>query len=678
MLRTRWRTWLGWTVGCAMLIGVGVALYATLPPQPRFVLRGSHTIASLSPDGKILTTHTRAHADDLRFSVSLKAWDTLTGQERGEFFRGLIGSRAGGFVGDGMRALDFIDEGGFSTGSLLFSPDRRYCALTHQGGLALADLHSGQEWPAVVKTKIIEYLGPESIAVYRLLQQLIDTKALQEKVPFKKALEYFSDRFAGKLPYVVDRDAFADELGADAPDPYEEEVCLPPVPSKMIMNTALRLVLAQIGKGRATYVVRRNFIEITTRKRARELEVWPPIFSPRGSFVALAEGDIVECRLHIVECATGHTIATLPLHPEAPDRFGFTPDDELLYFHANEKSQPLLTVWDTRKRCVARTIKDAAVGSPAQFAPDGRVILGTTGLIDLGTGQSRPVPELSYYEFSPDGRTLLGKAGDELRHWDVASGKMRHEIKIHWLQSPLVISADSQVVVCAAIDKSQSFTAWSIETGARLWPPPEPKCVDLAQNRNGAVVQEVFEGGGLMSRAEMSPRFTPDRRFLIERKQNRIITMDPSTGNVHASLVMARDAKDPAVLGFTPDGRWMVSQWDYPERQPWFGEEWLAKWLPIRKTVGCILVSETETGRVQLQINRREADPPTAVLSDDGSTLMTCMWQGDSIEVACWDVPGRPSLLLVVGVPFALGCIALLVRWRWTRKRATPQPAIPV
>ena len=530
MLRKRWRTWLGWTAGCAILVGLGMALYATLPPEPRFVQRGSHTIASLSPDGKILATHTRTHADDLRFSVSLKAWDTLTGQERGEFFRGLIGSRAGGLAGEGMRALDFVDAGGFSTGSLLFSPDRRYCALTHQGGLALADLHSGQEWPAVIKTKIIEHLGPESIAVYRLLKQPIDTKGLHEKVPFKKALEYFSDRFAGKLPYVVDREAFADELGADAPDLYEEEVCLPPIPAKMNTNTALRLVLAQIGKGQASYVVHHDFIEITTQKRAREHEVWPPVFSPGGSFVVLAEGDIVECRLHIVECATGHSIAILPLHPEMPDRFGFTPDDELLYFHANDKSQPLLTVWDTRKRCVARTIKHAAVGSPAQFAPDGRTVLGT-GLIDLGTGQSRPIPDLSYCEFSPDGRTLVGKTGEKLQLWDVPSGKVRHGIKLHWLQSPLTISADSQVLVCVAEDKRQSFTAWSLETGARLWPPPEPKRDGDGANANGAV-QEVFEGGGLMSRAEMSPRFTPDRRFLIERKENRINMLDPATGTV--------------------------------------------------------------------------------------------------------------------------------------------------
>jgi hypothetical protein len=113
----------------------------------------------------------------------------------------------------------------------------------------------------------------EATAIYRLLQQPIDTKGLQEKVKLKVALEYFADKFGGKLPILVDKEAFSAELGADAPDPYEEEVVLPPVPTKMVMNTALRLILSQVGKGNATYVIRRSFVEITTVKRYLEDKV---------------------------------------------------------------------------------------------------------------------------------------------------------------------------------------------------------------------------------------------------------------------------------------------------------------------------------------------------------------------------------------------------------------------
>src|SRR6478609_4552468 len=66
--------------------------------------------------------------------------------------------------------------------------------------------------------------GAESLALMQMLDLTIDTKGLQERVKLKTALEYFSNKTDGKLPILIDREAFAVELGADAPDPYEEEV----------------------------------------------------------------------------------------------------------------------------------------------------------------------------------------------------------------------------------------------------------------------------------------------------------------------------------------------------------------------------------------------------------------------------------------------------------------------
>jgi hypothetical protein len=106
----------------------------------------------------------------------------------------------------------------------------------------------------------------ENLSIMGMLNQTIETKALQEKVKLKTALEFFADQFAGKLPILVDREAFFPVLGPEAPDPYEEEVSLPPVPAKMRMGVALRLVLSQVGKGEATFTIRQGHIEITTLK----------------------------------------------------------------------------------------------------------------------------------------------------------------------------------------------------------------------------------------------------------------------------------------------------------------------------------------------------------------------------------------------------------------------------
>lgn len=106
----------------------------------------------------------------------------------------------------------------------------------------------------------------QNAVLARMLEETIETKGLQEKVKLKTALEYFSDKFGGKMPILIDRSAFGPIGEPDTPDPYEEEVSLPPVPAKMPMSLALRLVIAQVAKGEATYLVRQGYIEITTLK----------------------------------------------------------------------------------------------------------------------------------------------------------------------------------------------------------------------------------------------------------------------------------------------------------------------------------------------------------------------------------------------------------------------------
>ena len=113
--------------------------------------------------------------------------------------------------------------------------------------------------------------------IYQMLETPIPTKGLQEKQKLKTVLEVLGDMFQGNLPIIVDKEAFL-EGTPEATDIYEEEVSLPPFPKKMAMGTALRIILGQVGKGEATYLIRRNFIEITTQKRYiadKVLRVYP-------------------------------------------------------------------------------------------------------------------------------------------------------------------------------------------------------------------------------------------------------------------------------------------------------------------------------------------------------------------------------------------------------------------
>jgi hypothetical protein len=100
----------------------------------------------------------------------------------------------------------------------------------------------------------------------KLLDESIETKGLHEKVRLKNALEHLFEKSGGRVVILVDRESFENELGADAPSPYEEDVSLPPVPVKMSLGSALRILVAQVAKGSATYMIRRDHVEITTRK----------------------------------------------------------------------------------------------------------------------------------------------------------------------------------------------------------------------------------------------------------------------------------------------------------------------------------------------------------------------------------------------------------------------------
>jgi WD40 repeat protein len=560
---------------------------------------------------------------------------------------------------------------GFAMSLLRYSPDGRFCALLRRNGLALADLHAGREWPLAVKSGFAEYVVPETVAVYRILQQPLETKILHERVKLRTALERLSEFWDNRLPILVDRDAFHT---IDS-DPYEHEVCLPREPAKMPTIQALRLLISQIGQGKGDFCIRRSFVEITLRGLAREKDVWPPVFSPRGSLVLLAEATRDAGTLHVVECSSGQVNATLAVHPDAGGLYGFTSDDELLFFFGAQESRPVLNVWDTRRKQVARTIPDVAIRPLDELAPDGNTLLitnqdGSVALLNLRSGQRQPLlgmkDEFHRVKFSPDNRTLVRLTGEELQLWDLPGGALRHRIALGTLSHRwpgLFVSADSRVVCAFGVDV---WTAWSIDSGERLWARPVPP-EDTPPGESGT-------GRFLANLAATSaPRFTPDRRLLIELQEDRITLVDPATGTSNVGVGGSPTPRNGVGLVFTPDGRRMLSRWIYHDRKQWWVEEWLGKFFEIPEVTSCVVVSDVATGRTQLRLDIR-GSLANAALSEDGRTLLTSVWRGDSTVISCWDVPSGPSLLWVVGIPLTIGCIGAAVRWSVGRRGGRHQP----
>ncbi len=121
-----------------------------------------------------------------------------------------------------------------------------------------------------------------------LLERVIDVKALQDEVSLKTALQFIQDRLGAgdkgvELPILIDTEAFkgdanGGELYPTADSFYEVKVKFPPFPNKMAIRTALRVILAALPSKNGTYLIRPNFIEVTTNTlqvKEKTLRVYP-------------------------------------------------------------------------------------------------------------------------------------------------------------------------------------------------------------------------------------------------------------------------------------------------------------------------------------------------------------------------------------------------------------------
>ena len=142
----------------------------------------------------------------------------------------------------------------------------------------------------------------------KLLDKSIDMKQLIEASPMtlKEALGVIVEKvkidFGKELPILIDTEAFKEEnpdAFTDANVLYETKVSFPPFPTRMALTTAIRFVLSKIETKNATYLIRRNFVEVTTVTRQtseKTLRVYPvgdlviPINASTNPFAAAAAG----------------------------------------------------------------------------------------------------------------------------------------------------------------------------------------------------------------------------------------------------------------------------------------------------------------------------------------------------------------------------------------------------
>ncbi len=212
-------------------------------------------------------------------------------------------------------------------------------------------------------------------------------------------------------------------------------------------------------------------------------------FSPDGKLLASAGPRAV---VNLWDARTGSKTRTLDAYSGLPNSVAFSSGTRatptlLAVAHDAKDGSRTVQLWNPRAGRMVRALRSAT--APVAFSPDGR-ILATGGagnlvkLWDAATGKLRRVLKghsmrVASVAFSPDGRTVASGAGyqlaGELKLWEAATGKLRGDLKENRENSTIVnsvaFSPDGRTLVCGTgeADAPAEAIAWDVATRKRKW-----------------------------------------------------------------------------------------------------------------------------------------------------------------------------------------------------------------
>ncbi len=298
--------------------------------------------------------------------------------------------------------------------------------------------------------------------------------------------------------------------------------------------------------------------------------------APDGKTVAVSLGSAT---VRQFDTATGKEVAATPGHLSAVMATG---SDGRLVVTVSRES---VRVWDT----AGGEVRQWALAPPAvsvAIAPDAKTVAtsaanGVIRLWDVARGEKvREIDtkrgDVAGIAFSPDGKLLATKAelNSALNLWTVATGEHvrtigqdgepvfsggRVMLDISGMQTPAIAFAPDGRLVAAADDKRQ-LRVWDVSTGTAVCDIPAPKSgygVAVGFSPNGHVLA-VASSTGTVTGYEVA---TGEKRFETKPTGDGTALVHPHevTGGVSAVNALGRGNANAGTLGFTADGRFVLS-----------------------------------------------------------------------------------------------------------------------
>jgi WD40 repeat protein len=272
-------------------------------------------------------------------------------------------------------------------------------------------------------------------------------------------------------------------------------------------------------------------------------------------------------------------------HTGPVNAFALSGDGRVLISASDDNT---LKIWDTATGNVLRTLYGHAQPVLAvALSPDGRLIASggedlNVRVWDVATGEARvfgqqnsPVKELA---FSSDGQQLVSLGSNELKVWEVASGREIHSTKLgddkdssraqaiggpmrRYDPTAAALTTDGRL---AAVGGGTTYKSGVLGVGGGVRQKP----IRLIESASGREIESFKLKGDLPTPNDLS--FSPDGRLLVAKftelsaarkqaNQSSIVVFDVASGR-EVKTLPAGDLGGTGGIAFSPDGKLLASR----------------------------------------------------------------------------------------------------------------------
>ncbi len=373
----------------------------------------------------------------------------------------------------------------------------------------------------------------------------------------------------------------------------------------------------------------------------------PFLFSPQEKFVVVfEESDKEKKTFYLVSTTTGKLVNTF----HGATFHGFTVDETLIVYEAQMMTGVDLQIWHTAREKVVHTLPRV---NKTAFSPTGQTVAASTPegwvFLDLTTFKTRRFDANEKFVlkalFSPEGGNLATFcAGGKLEFWDASIGKVRRgEFPINQESAvSYCFFSPNGSYLCLVLSNPHILAVWDVSSATLLWSKE-------------------------MSGIHEPPGFTLDSRFLacyLDEKVVRLHVFETETGKTSHVL----PPYDWVFVNFPGKVRFLTALTKIPA-QPHLLKKLLGDWWPGQGQTTTQQVRTIDVASGAELARLESAGLEEGYHSEDGRTLVTIHHEDSGYFIRVWDLPLRPPLLLVAGIPLALGVIVLLFsHWRARRR----------